>query len=47
MDMTYLLKGADANSVNLWFPFVSEYLAQWVPIEATIPRITLDLDYQQ
>jgi alkyl sulfatase BDS1-like metallo-beta-lactamase superfamily hydrolase len=42
MDTTYMLKGADAESVNRWSPFVSEYLAQWIQIEATILRTNLE-----
>ena len=42
MDMAYMLQSADEESVNRWSPFVSKYLAQWVQLEATIPRNNLD-----
>jgi hypothetical protein len=47
MDATYMLQKADAESVNRWSPFVSKCLAQWVQIEANIPRTNLGSDYRQ
>jgi hypothetical protein len=42
MDMAYMLQSADEESVNRWSPFVSKCLAQWVQLEATIPRTNLE-----
>ena len=42
MDMAYMIQRADAESVNRWSPFVAQYLAQWVQVEATIPRTNLE-----
>ncbi len=38
IDIAYMIQRADAESVNCWSPFVSDYLAQWVQMETTIPR---------
>lgn len=42
IDIAYMLKSADAESVKRWSPYVSKFLVQWVHLAATIPQTILE-----
>jgi hypothetical protein len=42
IDIAYMLQIADAESVKRWSPSVSDFLARWVQIAATMPQNVLE-----
>ncbi len=42
IDIAYMPKSADAESVKRWSLSVSEFLDRWVQITATIPQNVLE-----
>ncbi|NER84362.1 MAG: aminoglycoside phosphotransferase family protein [Leptolyngbya sp. SIO1D8] len=42
IDIAYMLKSADAESVKRWSPHVSKFLVRWVHLAATIPQTILE-----